>query len=70
MNDNQFKKKSLCDNFYFTLRDIFTNTDSFDICDIANYFNTRLANNICFEDRTERFEYTNLLHEKNYVKYL
>ena len=27
INDNEFKKKSLYDNIYFTLRDIFANAD-------------------------------------------
>ena len=52
------------------MRDIFANADSFDICDIANYFNIRLTDNICFEDRTERIEYKHVLHEKDYVKHL
>jgi len=54
-DDNDFKKKSLEDNIYFTLRDIFWNCDSPDTCFEANYFNGRLTNNICFEERTERF---------------
>jgi len=70
MNDNDFKKKSLYDNVYFTLRDIFANAESADTIMEANYFNGRLTNNICFEDRTERFEYTNELHQKYYVERL
>jgi hypothetical protein len=70
MNDNEFKKKSLEDNIYFTLRDIFANADSADTCFEANYFNGRLTGGICFEERTERFEYTNELHQKYYVERL
>lgn len=70
MNDNDFKKKSLYDNVYFTLRDIFANAYSADTIMEANYFNGRLTNNICFEDRTERFEYTNELHQKYFVERL
>jgi hypothetical protein len=62
MNDNQFKKKSLYDNVYFTLRDIFANADSADIIMEANGFNRRLTDGICFEVRTERFKYSNELH--------
>ena len=70
MNDNEFKKKSLEDNVYFTLRDIFANADSAYTRMEANYFNHRLTGGICFEERTERFEYTNELHEKDYVECL
>ena len=70
MNDNEFKKKSLYDNVYFTLRDIFANADSADTIMEANYFNGRLTNNICFEERTERFQYSNELHQKDYVERL
>jgi len=70
MNCNDFKKKSLYDNVYFTLRDIFANADSADTIIEANYFNGRLTNNICFEDRTEKFRYTNVLYEQDYVERL
>ena len=70
MNDNEFKKKSLKDNVYFTLRDIFANADSADTIMEANYFNGRLTGGICFEDRTERFQYSNELHQKYYVERL
>lgn len=66
-NDNVLKKKSLYDNVYFTLRDIFANAESCDTFMEANNFNICLTNNICFEDRTERFEYSNALHEKYFV---
>ena len=70
MNDNEFKKKSLEDNVYFTLRDIFANADSADTCFEANYFNGRLTNNIRFEERTERFQYSNELYQKYFVEKL
>jgi hypothetical protein len=69
MNDNEFKKKSLYDNVYFTLRDIFANAD-FHTCMEANIFNSRLTNNIRFEDRTEIFQYTNALDEKDFLNSL
>lgn len=67
MNDNDFKKKSLYDNVYFTLRDIFANAESTDTVFEANSFNHSLTDGVCFEDRTESFQYTNVLHQKDYV---
>jgi hypothetical protein len=64
MNDNSFKSKSLEDNVYFTLRDIFWNGDTKQ-CDTANYFNGILSNNIAFEDRDENFKYANVLYDYN-----
>ena len=69
-DDNDFKKKSLYDNVYFTLRDIFCNCNSLDTCFQANDYNSLLTNNIYFEDRTEKFRYTNVLYEKDYVERL
>ena len=70
MNNNDFKKKSLYDNVYFTLIDIFANAESY--CDImaSNSYNKQLTNNVCFEDRTDDFRYTNVLDEKDYVEKL
>lgn len=68
MNDNEFKKKSLYDNIYFTLRDIFANADSVDTISTANRFNGCLTNNIFFEDRTNTFEYSNELKDKKFLK--
>ena len=65
MNDNSFKSKSLEDNVYFTLRDIFWNGDP-EQCMTANHFNGFLTNNICFEERDKKFEYSNLLYDYNY----
>lgn len=64
MNDNSFKSKSLEDNVYFTLRDIFWN-GCLDDCYTANYFNGLLTNNISFEERKAKFEYANVLHDYN-----
>lgn len=69
-DENDFKKKSLEDNVYFTLRDIFRNCDSIDTCFEANSFNARLTGDVCFEDRTDKFKYTNVLYEKDYVESL
>lgn len=64
MNDNSLKSKSLEDNVYFTLRDIFRNGEINDLF-TANHFNELLTNGISFEERDERFEYTNLLYDYN-----
>lgn len=69
VNDNEYKMKSLEDNVYFTLRDIFANCD-YDLIISANDLNGKLTNNIYFEDRDETFKYTNVLYEKDYVKKL
>ena len=64
MNDNSLKSKSLEDNVYFTLRDIFWNGEVNDLMTV-NHFNGLLTNNICFEERDKYFEYTNLLYDYN-----
>jgi hypothetical protein len=64
MNDNSFKSKSLEDNVYFTLRDIFWNGEIDDVFS-ANHYNGLLTNGISFEERDERFEYTNVLYDYN-----
>lgn len=69
-DDNDFKKKSFEDNVYFTLRDIFWNAGSPDTCYQANDFNISLTGRIYFEERTDKFEYTNVLYEKYYVERL
>lgn len=70
MNDNDFKKISLYDNVYFTLRDIFANSGTYGTVMEANYFNGILTNNIYFEDRTENFKYSNELHQSEFVRQL
>ena len=70
MNDNDFKKKSLEDNVYFTLRDIFANSESIYTCIEANNFNNCLTGGIYFEDRTKNFQYSNELYKKDYVERL
>ena len=66
-DDNEFKKKSLEDNVYFTLRDIFLNADAADIVFEVNKYNYVLSNGISYEDRTDTFEYTNVLSNKKYL---
>jgi hypothetical protein len=64
MNDNSFKSKSLEDNVYFTLRDIFWNC-CFDDVISANHYNGLLTNNVSFEERDNNFRYSNLLYDYN-----
>ncbi len=64
MNDNELKSKSLEDNVYFTLRDIFWNADC-DDCMSANHYNGLLTNDVSFEERGENFKYANILYDHN-----
>jgi hypothetical protein len=66
-NENQLKSKSLEDNVYFTLRDIFNNVSGFDNCMEANSFNDALTNRISYQERTNDFTYTNVLNDKKYM---
>jgi len=67
-DDNGLKNKSLNDNLYFTLRDIFLNTNTLNTCCQVNLYNGMLTNNISYEERTNTFQYTNVLDQKNEVK--
>jgi hypothetical protein len=68
MENNDLKKKSLDDNVYFTLRDIFWNSMSADIVFQASNFNHKLSGGICYEYRAENFCYTNILYQdKNFI---
>ena len=66
-NENHLKSKSLEDNVYFTLRDIFNNVSGFDNCMEANSFNDALTNRISYQERTNDFTYTNVLNDKKYM---
>ena len=66
-NENHLKSKSLEDNVYFTLRDIFNNVSGFDNCMEANVFNDALTNGISYQERTDDFAYTNVLNDKKYI---
>jgi hypothetical protein len=68
-HDNSLKNKSLEDNVYFTLRDIWLNAECIDYCYETNQFNSILTDNICYEDRKEDFKYSNILynHNSNYL---
>ena len=67
-NSHLLKYRSLEDNVYFTLRDIFMNAASADDAIECNQFNIQLTNEICYEDRTDTFTYTDVLHDKDFVE--
>ena len=67
-NPHSFKSLSLEDNVYFTLRDIFINAERADDAIECNQFNSQLTNEICFEDRTDTFTYTDILQDKDFVE--
>jgi hypothetical protein len=69
MENNDYKKKSLNDNVYFTLRDIFWNSMSADIVFQASNFNDKLSGGILYEYRTDKFYYTNVLYQDNIYVY-
>ena len=69
-NSAELKSKSLEDNVYFTLRDIFLNISGVDYCMEANHFNSSLTGGIPYEERTEFFTYANSLNEKYYLSEL
>ena len=66
-NETHLKNKSLEDNVYFTLRDIFANVSGLDYCMEANCFNDALTNGISYQERTNDFTYTNVLNDKIYI---
>lgn len=66
-NSRELKKKSLEDNVYFNIRDIFLNYGCIEDIFRANNYNSKLTNNICYEERTPNFEYTNLLMDKTFL---
>lgn len=55
---------SLEDEVYFVLRNIFWNADIRPM-EIANDFNHRLTNGVSFHERTEQFNYSNVLYDDN-----
>jgi hypothetical protein len=70
MYDKDYKNKSLEDNVYFTLRDIYMNCDNYETCMRAESYSGQLTEGIAFEDRTDAFEYTNVLHQAKYLNSL
>ena len=69
-NSNELKKKSLEDNVYFTLRDVFLNYGDMDDIMEVNYLNSLITNNISFEERDKDFTYANKLMDEQYLSRL
>jgi hypothetical protein len=69
-DDNSLKFGSLEDNIYFTLRDIFLNTNNCDLCMDANTFNEKLTNNIFYEDRNKDYHYADVVNDKVFLSQL
>ena len=69
-DDNNLKKLSLENNVYFTLRDIFWNISATHYLHQANEFNKKLTNNISYDDRTDNFQYTDVLNDNCFVNKL
>jgi len=63
IHPNDWKQKSLEDNIYFTIRDIFQNIDDFQFAMEANIFNYTLTNGVSYEERTNEFTYSNILNK-------
>lgn len=68
--EHSLKFRSLEDDVYFTLRDLFLNL--LDVDDVINtiHFSKELTDNIPYEERTETFRYTCVLSDKYYTKKL
>lgn len=69
-SSSNLKARSFEDNIYFTLMEIFMNADAYNTCVMANNYNEQLSGGIPFKDRTSNFEYTDVLHDKKYVREL
>ena len=67
---NEYKKNSLENNVYFTLRDIFANTEDVNLCIQSNQFNTTLTNDIYFQDRELNFTYSKVLYDRVFLQKL
>ena len=66
-NDNELKKKSLEDNVYFTLRDIFMSVSDMNMVFDVNEFSVALTNDVSYEDRTDDFQYSSVLYNETYL---
>jgi hypothetical protein len=70
MYDKDYKKRTLEDNVYFTLRDIYMNCDNYETCMRSESYSGQLTEGVVFEDRTDEFQYTNVLHQAKYLNSL
>jgi len=68
--EHALKFRSLEDDVYFTLRDLFLNVLDIDDVIASITFSKELTDNISYEDRTESFQYTKVLNNKDFTKRL
>jgi hypothetical protein len=68
--EHSFKFRSLEDDVYFTLRDLFLNLLDIDDVILTIDFSKELTHGICYEERDETFQYTDALSDKDYTKRL
>ena len=68
--EHSFKFRSLEDDVYFTLRDLFLNVLDIDDVIMTREFCIELTNDIPYEDRTDTFQYTDVLSDKSYCERL
>lgn len=67
-NINDLKKLSLYDNLYFTLKDIFLNSDDNYEYMITNSLSLELTGGLYIEDITDNFNYIKMLDNKEFVQ--
>ena len=68
--EHSLKFRSLEDDVYFTLRDIFLNVLDVEDIMMTREFCIELTDGIPYEERTETFQYTDALYDKKYTKRL
>ena len=69
-HNNDLKKQSLYDNLYFTLKDIFLNSDTYGDCQRAAFYVGEITGDVHYEERTENFCYVNMLDQKDFAQKL
>ena len=68
--EHSFKFRSLEDNVYFTLRDIFLNVIDIEYVLATQEFCIELTGGIPYHERTDTFQYTDILSDKDFNKRL
>jgi len=68
--EHSLKFRSLEDDVYFTMRDLFLNVIDVDDVIMTIEFSKELTGGISYEERTDTFQYTDVLSDKKYTKRL
>ena len=68
INNKDLKYKSLEDNLYCKLNDIYFNIDNLEDTEEADYFSIILTNGITFPERNPLFQYSNIIKNKLYLR--